>query len=110
MKLLKVSDGPFAYEPGASVTYKGEPVSPGRLPHLIMGLLMSAKGEVVRWNEFSALYTYATLDSCRRNSVKVTVHHLRKRLREMGAPAGVIQTVQGAGLRWDRTAMEREAG
>lgn len=105
MKLRKVSDGPFAYEPGHGATFNGSRIPGGLLAHLIIGACMSARGDVVRWDDLGVV----TRAADKTANIRVTLHHLRKRLVKMGAPAGVLQTVQAHGLRWDRTAMEREA-
>lgn len=105
MKLCKVSDGPFAYEPGRGASFNGAPIPGGLLAHLIIGACMSARGDVVRWDDLGV----TTKAADKTANIRVTLHHLRKRLVKMGAPAGALQTVQGHGLRWDRTAMERDS-
>lgn len=104
MNLREMKEGGFHYVPGLGARYHERQIMPGLLGSAVLGMIMSADGKVVTWAEFSAFSDSGDI----KQLVKVIVCHLRARLRDMGAPADVIETVRKQGLRWNRAAFEQK--
>ncbi|WP_129792581.1 helix-turn-helix domain-containing protein [Sphingosinicella sp. CPCC 101087] len=99
------SIGPLAFDPLGMASWRGAPFHLTAGEHLLLGGLVQARGGLVRDSVLAERIGTESLG----NVIQVLMTRLRRKFRDAGAPATLIQTVRHRGYRLD-VAMLEEAG
>ncbi len=93
-----VKDGPFSYDPGQGVFYKGRRINLTRQAHILLGSLMLAKGRFVSVDTLAQRMDSDASDPGRLISVYLF------RARRAVPTALPVEFIHGFGLRWSGVA------
>ena len=90
--------GPLTMNPAEHTVFMGGKLVPlSKTERRLLHLIMLRAGSVVSWRE-AALEVWGYDDLCAVNTVRVTVHRLRRKLEDDPANPSLLRTIPGEGI------------
>jgi len=90
-----IAIGALAHDPRGVSSWAGMPLRLTAAEHLLFGSIVAAKGRLTRHETIAERIGHDGDGNC----VAVLLSRVRAKLRHAGAPAGLVETVRGAGVR-----------